>query len=799
MTQELTDRPSADRSGSEPPPVVVLVDVSTTVERDVIAQWLAGDGLRGEFDLPTPDDRLDLDPDDVAERLIRRADDPLVLPVRVLWLPPERDGIRRAHFSDLIFSNPRAPHRLMQRWIVRNAPDRHRVLTGQPARLSELRARYSEDGRELTKSALARSIIRAARLALDRAERSVIGDRYKVPQHVAEEIMESTEYRAQLDGIADEIGIDHGEAYRRAESNLRGMVATQTALISDLFSQAMRPLHAAAWQIDADETGLAELRRLNTRHPLVFLPSHRSYVDPFVLDEVLARNDFPPSHLIGGANLNFWPIGTLARLSGAVFIRRSFGDDEVYKASVAEYLAYLLGKRFNLEWYFEGGRTRTGKLRPPRYGLLNYLASAVRTRKVDDVLLVPVSITYERLNELGAIAFEQLGGDKRAEGISWFVNYIRSQQKSAGKVYVRFGGALSARERLAAHGDPFESVDERSAMPDPESEEARLAVQKLAFELAVGINNVTPVTVNAVVTLALLGVKDRALTGEEVRAAVVPVLDYIEKRGIPKGDLDLLRSNAGMVSVLEELAAAKVVTIYAGGDEPVYSIEPGQHLIAAFYRNSGVHWFVNRALLELSALAAAENPGVLPFEQGWAEAERLRDLLKYEFFFPDRETFREQMKAEIDLIDPDWETDSSPALELLDRLTATGFMMVHRTLRSFFDAQLVVAERLCLRGDDAVTDRKALIKECVGVGRQMLLQARLHSPESVSSELFAAAVRLAGNRGLLGPSNDVSAAHPDGLAARRDEFAADLRAISARTVRAALLDPSNRRLTRGIG
>ncbi|WP_068272680.1 glycerol-3-phosphate 1-O-acyltransferase [Aldersonia kunmingensis] len=797
MTQELTSRPSAGPSGSDQPPIVVLIDASTTVEHDVIDRWLATEGLNTALGLPKPDSRLDLDLDEVATHLTRREDDPLIVPVRVLWLPPERDGIRRARFSDLVFSNPRDPHRLMQRWIVRNAPDRHRVLTGRPARLSELCARYAD--REPTRAALARSIIRAARLSLDRSERAVIGARYKVPQHVAEEILESIEFRRQLDGLADDLGIEHGEAYRRAENNLRDMVATQTALVSDLFNQVMRPLHRSAWQIDADESSLAKLRRLNERQPLIFLPSHRSYVDPFVLDEVLARNDFPPSHLIGGANLNFWPIGPLARLSGAIFIRRSFGDDEIYKACVAEYLGYLLAKRFNLEWYFEGGRTRTGKLRPPRYGLLNYLAASVRTNKVDDVLLVPVSITYERLNELGAIAVEQLGGGKKSEGISWFVNYIRSQQKAAGKVYVRFGEPLSARGRLFANGDPLvaaggnempASVIEGATGPDDDGE-ARLAVQKVAFELAVGINDVTPVTVNAVVTLALLGVQSRALTGSEVRAVVRPVLDYIEKRGIPKGDLDLLRSNAGLVSVLEELSAAKVVTIYAGGDEPVYSIEPGQHLIAAFYRNSAMHWFVNRALLELSALAASENPAALPFEKGWAEAERLRDMLKYEFFFPDRETFREQMKIEVDLIDPDWRTRSVTALELLDYLTKTGFMMVHRTLRSFFDAQLVVAERLCLRGPEEDIDRKTLITECVGVGQQMLLQSRLHSPESVSSELFASAIRLANNRGLLtGGGED--------LAARRDQFAADLRDISSRITKAALLDESNRRLTGGL-
>src|SRR5699024_5320492 len=118
------------------------------------------------------------------------------------------------------------------------------------------------------------------------------------------------------------------------------------------------------------------------------------------------------------------------------------------------YFTQLLVKRFNLEWYFEGGRTRTGKLRPPKYGLLAYVANAVRSGRAEDALLVPVSITYERLAEVGAVAAEQQGAPKRPEGLKWLAGYARAQRTRAGTVYVRFGEPLSLRETLAAAGDP---------------------------------------------------------------------------------------------------------------------------------------------------------------------------------------------------------------------------------------------------------------------------------------------------------------------------------------------------------
>src|SRR5690606_7973773 len=229
-----------------------------------------------------------------------------------------------------------------------------------------------------------------------------------------------------------------------------------------------------------------------------------------------------------------------------------------------------------------------------------------------------------------------------------------------------------------------------------------------------------------------------------------------------------------------------------GGIEPVYSIESGAHLEAAFYRNSAVHWFVDRAIMELSVLAAIE-PAEDHLRAGWQEAFRLRDLLKFEFFFPDRAEFSERITAEMVLVDPEWhnrgrETRGS---EIVARLRGSGFMMAHRVLRAFFDAQLVVAERLADKDAAAPIDRKELVAECVSVGKQMLLQRRLHSPESVSTELFGGAIKLADNYHLIEPADPAAADARADLTRRRNDFAAELRAIGARISLAATLDPSN--------
>jgi glycerol-3-phosphate O-acyltransferase len=762
---------------AQPARLALAVDV-TGNERRLIGKWLAS----GELDGGVPAELLVAADSTFAACLQRYGDsgaDALVIPVRVVWLPRERDGERRVRWSDLaLLANPRRPGPRRQQHIASREPDRFQIVVGESALLSALRTRQqAETGASADPEALARYVRRAAVVALERAERRVIGDRYKVPRLVAEQIADGAAFRAELCALALRLGLPEPEVRAQASAALAELVAVQSQTAIDLWSGIMRPLHAGTWTVEADETGLARLREMNKRHALIFLPSHRSYADSLVLAGVLARHDFPGNHIVGGNNLNIWPVGALARRAGVVFIRRSFGHDEIYKTVVQEYFGYLLSKRFNLEWYFEGGRSRTGKLRAPRYGLLRYVAAALRSGRAEDVYLVPVSITYDRLAEVSEMAAEQAGAAKKKEGLTWLARYARSQRHSAGVAQVRFGPAFLMRERLAG--------------ADASEREQRHALQKIAFEVAVGINRAAPVTANALVTLTLLGVRDQALTLAQVRQVLEPILRYIEIREIPARGITGLRDAAGISAVLSELHRSGVVSSYAGGEEPVYAIEPGQHMVAAFYRNNAIHWFVSRAIVELAMLHAADAGAGTPLDKGRAEARRLRDQLKFEFFFPERDTFEAELTGEMRLIAPDWDAHAGSAEQVRELLTRSGFLMAHRVLRSFVDAQLVVAERLAARDASDSVEPDGLLDECEAVGRQMLLQGRLHGPESLSRELFRTALQLAENRDLLAPGSE-------DLAARREQSASYVRDLVARIRTAESLDTSLRAGVSGV-
>lgn len=603
----------------------------------------------------------------------------------------------------------------------------------------------------------------------DFAARASAGGADRDPDRVVAEIVAGAGFSAFLDRLAGDLGRSRPDVDREARAALHEMVAVQSELALGAIDRLAR-FALRAYDIEVDTDALDSLRALNRRHGLVFLPSHKSYLDPFILRGALGRAGLPCNHVLGGVNVSFWPMGPVLRRSGIVFIRRSIKDDAVYKAALRAYLGYLVERRYNLEWYLEGGRSRTGKLRPPRLGILSYLVEAYGDRGVDDVFLVPVSIAYDQLQEVAAMAAEEHGAEKKAESLAWMLKYIRSQGQRLGKAYINFAEPVSLRQVRT----------ERKLAP------GTTRVGKIAFEVLHRINRVTPLTPTSLLTLALLGVGDRALTPADIRSVLDPLLDYVAVRKLPQSGTADLSTAAGVKKALDALVSTQVVSRFTGGAEPVYGIGENQHLVAAYSRNRIIHFFVTRAITELVLLHLVRRPVGHPGEgdlgaRAWAEALRLRDVLKYEFFFAAKPEFAEELRAELAIVDPDWERKAGQLHQgsrghdaIATGVAELPLLLGHRVLGSFLEAYMVVADRLAAHPPGPV-DEATFLEECIGVGRQYRLQQRIHSGESISKELFRNALSLAGGRGLLADPGDPENAAE--ITRRREGFAADIREI----------------------
>ncbi len=576
------------------------------------------------------------------------------------------------------------------------------------------------------------------------------------PRDPVRAILGSAEFRRTLDDLVERTGRTPEDLRRDARGCLDEMVAEVGPQATQAWDRMGRWL-TRSYVVDADTTRLSELAALSQRHSLVFLPNHRSYLDPLVLRSALAPRDFEPNHVLGGINLAMWPMSELGRRSGLIFIRRSSRDDPVYPAMMRLYFGHLLCLHANLEWYFEGGRTRTGKLRPPRMGVLRYLVDAFVANgdRADDVFLVPVAIVYDQQAEVEALSYEEGGGTKAPESLRWLVGFARAQSRRRGRAHLRFGSPLSLRSVI-------DEARERAG-----SAEATEVVPRVAFEVAHRINDATPITPAALVTFGLLDNDGRALTLAETLAVIEPLVESVRRRGLPlTSDVDLARP-AGLSRALRTLVREGVVEEYAGGLEPVYAIAPNRQHEAAFYRNTVTHYFINRAIVEVAAVRAAEEAASNVTRAMWTHSLALRDLLKYEFFFPTKRAFSEALGAEVVMVKPDWEEGLGTLEDVTEGLADSRVLIAHRVIGPFLEAYAVVADRLADREPAAPIDADSLISECLGVARQRMLQQRLHSPESISKDVMSGCLKLADNRALLGPGGDE-------LRKERAAFAAEL-------------------------
>ncbi|HET7741696.1 MAG TPA: glycerol-3-phosphate 1-O-acyltransferase, partial [Mycobacterium sp.] len=501
---------------------LVLASVSSPAERDLLNDWLGTQrrqhpAARIEvLELPGDDDP----PPAVLARLVGLLDsdeDRSVVPVRVFWIPgglPTRSKVAAL----LSGRETYRPPQMLQHRILRKDASRARVVAGEPATVSALRKNWSDTTVAENPREFAHFVIRRAILAIERVELRLLGPEYKSPRLIKPEMLASTRFRAGLERIP-------GATVETAGVMLDELSTGWSRFSVDLIPSLGRAIFSRGFdpKIDYDRGEVEAMRGALENHPAVLLFSHRSYLDGVIVPVAMQENRLPPVHTFAGINLSFGAMGPLLRHSGVIFIRRKL-DDPLYKYVLRQFVGYIVEKRFNLSWSIEGTRSRTGKMLPPKLGLLAYVADAYLDGRSDDILLQPVSISFDQLHETAEYAAYARGGEKTPEGLSWMYNFIKAQgDRNYGKIYVRFPEAVSMREYL---GEPHGQMATDEAAK-------RLALQKMAFEVAWRIVQVTPVNATGLVSALLLSTRGVALTLDQLHHTLQDSLDYLERKQTP--------------------------------------------------------------------------------------------------------------------------------------------------------------------------------------------------------------------------------------------------------------------------
>lgn len=733
-------------NGPEGVPVVYLLDAATGYEEKLLRRWLAKSVETPHLRrIKSSRRRRGSTSDDLSD-LTTVEGRTFLIPVRVVWMAPDKHGHRSVGWSDAFKpGDPRDPRGLRARYIRTFRPGRVKLIAATGALGTDLAEAYRQSGEIDGVTAF---ITRRAWRTLDKVERNLRGNRYKIPRFVPEAILSRGEFALALNEYAQESELDPSDVRATAARYLNEIAATHSPYVIDLIANAIHTLYRQGYgAIHYSDDEVQRVAALGSEFPVVFLPSHRSNLDRLSLQFMLWENDLPPNHTAGGINLDFFPIGQLIRRTGVFFIRRSFRDNELYKIVLRAYIDYLIEKRFPLEWYVEGGRSRSGKLNPPRFGLLNYVAESLHREKSDDVILIPVSIAYDQIQDVPDYAREAQGRGKERESLGWVVRAVRSLRRRYGDIYIRFGEPLSMA----------------SVIDDLGEDEPSLGLQKLAFEVMYRIGRVTPMTPIAVASIALLSARGKARTAEELAEECARLVDFIKARDLPTTESLDLASATTVTGILDWLAEHGNVSSHSAVGRRVFWLDDEQMIRISYYRNVVVHFFVNRAIAEI-ALTSMIDRGDRSPDSVEERMLALRDLLKFEFFFPDKDEFLGAVSADIEVDVPDWRTTLETAGPL-GVLAKMGEPVAYWALLPFLDAYQIVGDEL-----EALTGpfkEKEFLNACLARARLYRIEERLFSGESASQVLFKTALALAGNRDLIEDAPDVEL--------RRAEFAAEVR------------------------
>ena len=674
-----------------------------------------------------------------------------ITPIGVVWKPEHLEHqnwrqIRR--WMKLVDSN-----RLQARMIRKN-PGRAVIVVGEFGTRKALQARYDRmSGDNLPPArtdldSLANFVALQAAVTIERDARVATGQTIKYPRHVRRSLWGRPIFQADLEDIAKSSNRSLEEVQDEARQCLAELVPKVQAPHVAFASMFFRKICQLGYddKLVYDEERFAEIRELALSRPTALLWTHKTHIDGPAMMTACHEANFPLVHLVGGDNMAFLGIGYLMRRSGAIFIRRKM-DSVVYKTVLRHYLTWLLQKRFPVSWALEGTRSRNGKLMPPRFGMLKYVVEAAAKENMTNLTIVPVSIYYDLIAELGDYASEQTGSTKRKESLAWFTGYLRSLRKPLGRISLGLGEPVVVDTTSPEFNSAFEGG----------SEQFSIELQKLAFEASVKANDVTPITPSSILALVLTGAAPKALTEEECIADMWAIRNWAHARGYPLTeeletvDIEKIRD------VARAMRQIGVVTRYEGGVEHVYSIAEGKHFEASYYRNNSIHFFVNKSIIELALAKAMTVQANNAHDTFWSEVVGLRDVFKFEFFYPEVDQFKADIEQELDRTDAGWKAKLAGG-QAADLLRDMPFLASHAVLRPFAEAYSIVADVMLSADSKSPIEKDEIVSGALKLGKQAYLQRRITSEESIGKLMFSNGFKLASNRGLVRGGTDMKAA-----------------------------------------
>ncbi|KAI0844385.1 acyltransferase-domain-containing protein [Daldinia vernicosa] len=376
------------------------------------------------------------------------------------------------------------------------------------------------------------------------------------------------------------------------------------------------------------------------KQSIIFLPSHRSHVDYVSMQLICYRLGLELPVVVAGENLNMPVVGSFLQHAGAMWIRRSFGNDTLYTTLVQAYIDTLLQGGYNFECFIEGGRSRTGKLLPPKFGILSFVLDSLLSGRVEDAIICPVSTQYDKVIETEGYVTELLGVPKKKENLADFLSGGSSVLSlRLGRVDVRFHEPWSLRKYIDDQLTKLTKSPETLKLDVKTPENAALKqklLRTMGYKVLSDINDVSVVMPTALIGTVLLTLRGRGVGKSELMRRI----EWLIARVGAKGGRVAHFGNSPLSDVIErglDVLGKDLVGVVQGLAEPTYYAVDRFQL--SFYRNMTIHLFISEALISASIYTRVKLGGgpahqEIPYDALRDQVLFLSSLFRGEFIFP---------------------------------------------------------------------------------------------------------------------------------------------------------------------
>ena len=411
--------------------------------------------------------------------------------------------------------------------------------------------------------------------------------------------------KAEIETSLQEVAADLTDGMickMESKTFIRGAYYLATQLLTRAYHQGIHVSSEEVLRLRAVATQAAKKKQ-----SIIFLPCHRSHVDYVSLQLICYRLGIGLPTVVAGDNLNFPVVGAFLQHAGAMWIRRSFGDDALYNTLVQSYIDTLLQNGFNFECFIEGGRSRTGKLLSPKFGILSFLLDSVLSGRVEDAIICPVSTQYDKVVETESYISELLGQPKPKENLQDFLSASSVLSLKLGRVDVRFHEPWSLRAFIngqQARQDQASPAKGLSGVQNPEYRTRLL--RTLGYKVLSDINAVSVVMPTALIGTVLLTLRGRGVGKSELIRRVEWLSERVRNKGGRVAHFAGAPTEVVVDRGLEVLGSGLVGVVDGLLETTYYAVDRFQ---MSFYRNMTIHLFISEALVSAAMYTRVKQGG----------------------------------------------------------------------------------------------------------------------------------------------------------------------------------------------